>query len=471
MNGGVAGNTPSVEELLDRIARLEGELARRDRELAAKDQRIAELERIIEELGRRGKRQAAPFSKGTPSLDPKRPGRKPGEGYGHQALPKRPRRVDDTVRVGCPLWCRHCHGRVRLHGTGHQYVLDLPEVRPHVTEFVVDYGYCEECGRRVQGRHPRQVSDVLEVGTVHLGPGVISFAAYLNKVGGLSYGKTVAVIERMSGLRLSRSTCCRVLLRLARKAAPSYGGLVESVRASPVVYPDETGWRIGGWPAWLWAYVTPRATVYAIERGRGYAEASAILGKDYSGVIGADGWGAYRRFQQAQHQTCLAHLLRRCREMIEVSWGAGLCFPRRVSTLLHDALDLRDRYVCGEVSRHGARVARGFLRRRLDALLEPNFRSGSNRRLAAHLRRNRDALFLFVDRKNVEATNWPAEQAIRPAVVNRKVWGGNRTVAGARAQAILMSIFRTCQQQMLDPFLVFARMLRSPVARPQSLTH
>src|SRR6266508_2148325 len=231
---------PSVEELLDRIARLEAELARRDRELTAKDQRIAELERIIEELGRRGKRQAAPFSKGAPSLDPKRPGRKPGEGYGRQALPKRPRRVDETIRVGCPLWCGHCHGRVRLHGTGRQYVLDLPEVRPHVTEFVVDYGYCEACARRVQGRHPRQVSDVLEVGTVHLGPGVISFAAYLNKVGGLSYGKTVAVIERMSGLRLSRSTCCRALLRLARKAAPSYGGLVESVRASPVVYPDET---------------------------------------------------------------------------------------------------------------------------------------------------------------------------------------------------------------------------------------
>jgi hypothetical protein len=32
--------------------------------------------------------------------------------------------------------------------------LDLPEVRPHVTEFVVDYGYCEECGRRA-GRDRR----------------------------------------------------------------------------------------------------------------------------------------------------------------------------------------------------------------------------------------------------------------------------------------------------------------------------
>lgn len=179
-------------------------------------------------------------------------------------------------------------------------------------------------------------------------------------------------------------------------------------------------------------------------------------------AIGADGLAAYRRFRSAQHQTCLAHLLRRCREMIEVSWGAGLSFPRRVGELLHDALDLRDRYVGGTISQHGARVARGFLLSRLDALLEPRFTSDSNRRLAAHLRRSRDALFLFVDRKDVEATNWPAEHAIRPAVVNRKVWGGNRTAAGARAQAILMSIFSTCRQRTIDPF-------RSPAPRTQRL--
>src|SRR6266849_490182 len=75
--GAWLGTRPSVEEPLDRIARLEAELARRDRELAAKDRRIAELERIIEAVGRRGKRQAAPFSKGVPSLDPKQSGRKP----------------------------------------------------------------------------------------------------------------------------------------------------------------------------------------------------------------------------------------------------------------------------------------------------------------------------------------------------------------------------------------------------------
>jgi transposase len=469
LNSVVADIPAFVQELLDRIARLEAELAKRDRELAAKDQRIAELERIVEDLRRRGKRQAAPFSKGAPSPNPKPPGRKPGEGYGRQALPAVPKRVDETIRVPCPLWCRHCHGRVRLHATGHQYVLDLPKVRPQVTEFVVDFGYCVECGRRAQGRHPRQISNALDVGAVQAGPGVISFAAYLNKVGGLSYGKTAAVIEQMAGLRLARSTYCRALLRLAGKAEPSYQRLVESVRGAPVVYPDETGWRIGGLSAWLWAVATPEATVYAIERGRGYAEACRILGEDYAGVIGADGWAPYRRFQRAQHQTCLAHLLRRCQGMIEMTWGRGRTFPARVRDLLLHALELRDRYLAGEISQHGARVARGFLLHRLDDLLAGGFSAEANRRLAGHLRRNREAVFFFVDREDVEATNWPAEQAVRPAVVNRKVWGGNRTTAGARAQAVLMSVLRTCRQQLRDPIVVFSRMLRSPQPRVQLL--
>ena len=37
--------------------------------------------------------------------------------------------------------------------------------------------------------------------------------------------------------------------------------------------------------------------------------------------------------------------------------------------------------------------------------------------------------------------------ALRPAVVNRKVWGGNRTTLGAQAQGVLMSVLETCQRQ------------------------
>ena len=72
-----------------------------------------------------------------------------------------------------------------------------------------------------------------------------------------------------------------------------------------MVYPDETGWKQGGRKAWLWVVTNLKETVYAIKRGRGYDEAVAILGEDYSGVIAADGWAPYRLFKKAIMQTCL----------------------------------------------------------------------------------------------------------------------------------------------------------------------
>src|SRR5207249_8363696 len=142
------------------------------------------------------------------------------------------------------------------------------------------------------------------------------------------------------------------------------------------------------WTAWFWEVATPKTPVYAIERGRGYAEACRILGEGYSG-IGADGWAAYCRFQSAEHQTCLGHLLRRCRGMVELSWGRGRAFSARVRNLLRQGLELQDRYLAGQISKQGMCVARGFLLRRLDALLDCGFVSESNRRLAAHVRRHR----------------------------------------------------------------------------------
>ena len=51
-------------------------------------------------------------------------------------------------------------------------------------------------------------------------------------------------------------------------------------------------------------------------------------------------------------------------------------------------------------------------------------------RFAKHLANEFPAVFLFLCDPSIEATNWRAEQAIRPAVVTRKVCGGNRTRRG-----------------------------------------
>lgn len=451
---------PTYDELLQENSELRRQNAEQAVRIEKQESRIVQLEKIIEGLRRGGKRQAAPFSKGEPKSHPQRPGRKPAKRYGKRAGRSVPEQVDETIEVAGPGTCERCSGPVCLAGEERQYQIDLPEIRPQTTEFVLQVCECTQCGHRMRGRHPRQTSQAVGAAGVQIGPGVISLATFLNKVGGLSYGKIATLLEQMAGFRVARSTLCRALLRTATKSQPIYQELVETMRTSPVVYPDETGWREGGVRAWLWAFTNLRETVYLIARGRGFAEASQILGKEYAGTLVADGWAPYRCFAQATHQTCLAHLLRRCREMLETARGGAVRFPRRVQEILSAAFALRDRREAKTISPQDVQIAKGQLAAQMDQLLSGNFTHDGNRRLAKHLRCNREALFLFLDREDIEATNWPAEHAIRPAVVNRKSCGGNRTHRGAEAQAILMSLLRTFHQRGINSISAFTTLLR-----------
>ena len=148
--------------------------------------------------------------------------------------------------------------------------------------------------------------------------------------------------------------------------------------------------------------------------------------------------------------------------MIEVSGSQAAHFPRAVQKVLQAALRLRARRDQSQIGAHGLAVACGRLEAQMDRLLLRPHRAPRNRRLANHLRRERDALFTFLYCPSLEATNWRAEQAIRPMVVTRKVWGGNRTPAGARAQSILLSVLQTCRQQHRSAVPLLRRLLCSP---------
>jgi len=141
----------------------------------------------------------------------------------------------------------------------------------------------------------------------------------------LSYGRTAAVLETAYGLGVSRGGLAQALQRLAKKAEPSYENLVEQIRGSPSVTPDETGWKVGGQLRWMWAFSSAAATVYSIQPGRGFEQAVAVLGAEFDGFLVRDGWIVYRGFSQAIHQTCVAHL-RRCREMIVVAQSGAAAF-------------------------------------------------------------------------------------------------------------------------------------------------
>ena len=136
--------------------------------------------------------------------------------------------------------------------------------------------------------------------------------------------------------------------------------------------------------------------------------------------------------------------------------------PRRVQAILQHALDVRDRLAAGEISAHGAAIARGHLLSQLLDVLDAPGTLADNHRLAPHLTTELPALFSFLFDPSLDATNWRAEQALRPAVVNRKVSGGNRSPRGAGTQEILSSVVQTARLRDLDPRRVLVELLRAP---------
>jgi transposase len=278
-----------------------------------------------------------------------------------------------------------------------------------------------------------QTSDALGAATAQLGPDAQAAVVELNKQGGLSHGKVTRCLESLFGIPLSRGGSVHTVLRAASRCEPVYEGIRQSVDHSDWVVPDETGWRVGGHPAWLHTLVGPEATAYAIDPTRSGAVAEAILGSDYDGTMIHDGWSPYDQFEGAQHQQCLQHLLRRADEMAATATRGAVCFPGRVAELLRTGLDLRDRHATGEISHHGLAVARGRLENQLSDLIFPTKTNASNERLAQHLWAHRDDLFTFLHQPGLDAINWRPELAIRFGVILRKVWGGSRTWPGARA--------------------------------------
>jgi transposase len=451
----IDGQRREIERLREDLRRSEAERQRLRRE-------NEKLKNELDAARRAVYRQAAPFSRGTRVAQPRRPGRKAGLAYGPRAHRRPPAHVDETYAAPLPAVCPHCEGPVRRVRVAPQYQEELPVQRPLVRRFDVHIGQCTRCRRRVQGRHPLQTSDALGAAAVQLGPQAVAFAVLLNKRYGLPYGKIAAVLRDRCGLTVTRGGLVQAIHRAARQADPTYQTLCATVRGSPVVTVDETSWRVDAVLQWLWAWVTRDTTVYAILPGRGLAQAASVIGLDYPGVLQRDGWHSYRYFTAAAHQTCLAHLLRRCRALLLDYPGHP--FVTAAKQILQAALRTRDGYRAGHVSAQGLAVARGHYVERLARLVA---RRRSPRRpirlFHQHLVTEFEAVFSFLFDPTLDATNWRAEHALRPAVVTRKTCGGgNRTSRGAHSQHVLTSVLRTADQRGLDATDVLVALLTAP---------
>lgn len=431
-------------------------MAARDREIQELKARVAGLEGVVRE----GKRQAAPFQRRKLKGNPKKPGRKAGEGRFSRRLP--PPKEDWTNTVPVPLGGCPCCGQELTDRKVHEHFqTDLPPVGPVTTRFLTESGYCGRCRKRVASTHPDLILTGKGAAAVGLGPRARSLAADLKHRLGVPYAKIADHLRHSFGLPVTVSGLCQSDARLAAALRPTYDLLLEALRCCEAVHADETGWRIGVLSAWLWVFTSRQITVYATPPSRGHEVVVKVLGREFRGVLHSDCFLAYDAQALAGwlKQKCLGHLLKDLSKMEAEKTRGAVRFPRNVAAVLREAFQLREeRAALGEEE---YRARKRDLEQRLDPLIAESrrFSDWDNERMAKRLRKQRQHLFTFLEQLAAEPTNNRAERALRPAVITRKTGACNKTRRGADTHAVLSSILATARQQGRNSVSVVADLL------------
>ena len=265
-----------------------------------------------------------------------------GERDHFHLIPTRVARLFYTAQKSeLPDACPHCRGPLVEAGTAEQFQAEIPR-QPLIRLFTVHIGHCGDCGGRTQGRHPLQTSDALGAAASPIGPDAQAAVALLHTQAGLSHGEVAAVFDAVFGIALTRGAGAQINGRVGTRLEPEYQQIRASIRVSKQLAVDETGWRVGGRSAWLPVWVGDRATAYAIDSQRSATVLERAIGTDGSGILSRDGFASYDRFEQAIHPSCLAHVLRRARELLADATRGAVAFPRQSIALFTEAIHRRN---------------------------------------------------------------------------------------------------------------------------------
>ena len=365
--------------------------------------------------------------------------RYPGRPRGHRGATRR-RRRPDLVKMPEPR--ERCEGCGASLGdpsfVGHRRVEEIGNPTPRQVVEYLSYEYeCGECGLRSTARHP----DCPPSGW--LGRNAIVQATLMRYAERLPARKVSEALERTYGLRVTPATVLEAASRVARWLRPEYDAVLRRIRQSDAVYVDETSLSVDGARHWIWAFTTPRETLFAIRGSRGKRVLRTVLGDGYEGVVVCDGWRSYSNFTD-RIQRCWAHLLREAEGLAEGVEEAKL------SEALHRLYGGLSRWAVDKPPPEAAEGLAADARAEMLRLARGPYESAQVREFAAKILNGMDRWFTFLEAKGVEPTNNRAERALRELVVQRKIMGCLRNEKGTTTCETVMTALSTWRQQGRD---------------------
>jgi transposase len=415
-----------------------GQLTAAHERIATQDARIAVLEARLDELTRPPKtpdNSSKPPSQGQKQNRAEgdvRPPRKSRPGVGRTLHPN-PDRVIDARLSACPK----CEATFPEASQTPQQVyerIELPPVRPDVTQVRLFGGRCACCGERVTAEAPPG----LEQGSP-FGQSIAAMVVYLHYAHAISLERLVTLMDELFSLSISEGAINNILARAREPLLDATAAIKAVVLASPVICSDETSVRVKGKNWWEWVFVTAIAALHVIKPSRGKAVVTALFGEIRPEVWVSDMLGS-QRGHAGQWQVCLAHLLRDAKYAIE---DGDTAFSAPFRRLLLRAVAIgRRRETLKDTT---LTQYLHDLDRRLDRIIAMAPTGQAGHKLRKRILANRAHLFVFMTRREVPATNNISERHLRPSVIFRKVTNGFRCEWGAETYAAFRSVVSTAK--------------------------
>lgn len=167
-------------------------------------------------------------------------------------------------------------------------VIDLPAAPVEVVEHTVMARTCPVCRRTIV---PTLDLGEVVVGRQRLSARVVSLVATPREVGRLPVRTIQWYLATRHGLHLSPGAIVRASAQVTARASPVVTEVRDTIRASPVVAADETGWRENGHNGYVWTFATPTARSF-VRGSRAGAMVDAVLGADFGGIVTCDFYAA-----------------------------------------------------------------------------------------------------------------------------------------------------------------------------------
>ncbi len=405
--------------------------------------RVAELE------GRKTPQNSSlPPSTQHPHAKPPRKPRSKKKRGGQPGHPKHerpliPTEQCDDVHSMKPTECRRCGAE--LAGSDpeprrHQ-VWELPEIKPHVTEYQLHRLACPCCHETTCAPLPPGVP------TGQSGPRLVAFAGLLMAYFRQSKRRTALFLQALLNQPCCPALAVKMQTQVTAAVRPAYEQLAAQLPDQAQLSIDESPTKQQTSKAWLWTFVAQVFTVFAVRTSRAATILDDLLTDRFGGIVNCDRAKMY--WQCGRLQWCWAHLKRDFQALVDSQdrqvkrLGNDLMRPTR------ELFSVWARYRDGTLSRRAFKQQMSPIRQEIEALLLRGVFSGNDRLtgMCQELFDHSEWLWAFVEHEGVEPTNNASERALRHGVIWRKLSFGTQSEAGSRFVETMLTVIETCRQQ------------------------